>query len=476
MARHSRRTFPLRELGIFGLDHLDAVVLAALADARPLLLIGPHGTAKSELLNRLAGLLGLEHRHYNASLLSFDDLLGYPVPDRDTGELQFLKTPASIWGAQSVFLDEISRCRPETANKLFSIVHERRLQGIELEDLVYRWAAMNPPPGDGTFEGDDELYLGSFPLDPALADRFAWILEVPPLDALSAATRRELIERGGEPVAPELDLWSLVERVRRQRERIPALERAWAVEWVDALVEPLREAELAMSGRRARFLLESVLGVHAASRVLGRTMSLQDSGLVALACGIPHRAWGKSVPEEQLGGIHRLACSIAGSPPDDPWRAIRAARDPGRKLALALEAPASAVSGEQLSQLVADTLAGLPVAQRWALSLLVARHPGAARLGAPVMEMVAEPVGVVVEFSTEKERTVMVHRSRAGLWSRVLEAVEELRKEGDPDEVILGNLLYTLFARDEAPFDPREVIGCFRRWRAALEGAGEKAA
>ena len=53
----------LRPLGFFGLDHLDAVVLATLADGRPLLLIGAHGTAKSELLNTLAREPGLRHRH-----------------------------------------------------------------------------------------------------------------------------------------------------------------------------------------------------------------------------------------------------------------------------------------------------------------------------------------------------------------------------------------------------------------------------
>jgi hypothetical protein len=43
-----------------------------------------------------------------------------------------------------VFLDEISRCRPETQNKLFSVIHEKRA-GARLPKLRYRWAAMNPP-------------------------------------------------------------------------------------------------------------------------------------------------------------------------------------------------------------------------------------------------------------------------------------------------------------------------------------------
>ena len=99
----------MRRLNLFGLDFLDSIVLAALADERPLLLIGPHGTAKSELLNRLAATLGLEHRHYNASLISFDDLLGYPVPDARRGTVKYLRTPGDLWDAQCVFLDEISR-------------------------------------------------------------------------------------------------------------------------------------------------------------------------------------------------------------------------------------------------------------------------------------------------------------------------------------------------------------------------------
>jgi MoxR-like ATPase len=125
-AASSRATGLLSSLGLHGLSHLDAPVLAALASETPLLLIGPHGSAKSALIERLAVALRLEHRHYNASLISFDDLVGFPVPDGDG--LRYLRTPATLWGAQSVFLDEISRCRPEVQNKLFSIVHEKRVQ------------------------------------------------------------------------------------------------------------------------------------------------------------------------------------------------------------------------------------------------------------------------------------------------------------------------------------------------------------
>ena len=190
----------MRALNLVGLDFLDPLVLAALADERPLLLIGPHGSAKSELLNRLAAVLGLAHRHYNASLISFDDLLGYPVPDAGAAAVRYLRTPGDLWDAESIFLDEISRCRPETQNKLFSVIHERRVQGLALPKLRYRWAAMNPPASDD--DGADEGYEGSTPLDLALADRFAYVVELPGLIDMSPEDRVQLVGRGGETDRP----------------------------------------------------------------------------------------------------------------------------------------------------------------------------------------------------------------------------------------------------------------------------------
>ena len=87
----------LEELGVIGMRDVEPVVLAALIPRDPLLLVGPHGAGKSYLFNRLALALGLEHRHYNASLLNFDDLVGYPLPN-GTGSLQYVQPPSSTPG------------------------------------------------------------------------------------------------------------------------------------------------------------------------------------------------------------------------------------------------------------------------------------------------------------------------------------------------------------------------------------------
>src|SRR5207302_3208266 len=107
------------ELGVVGWAALDPVLLAALALEAPVLLVGPHGTAKSMVVERVAAALGLPFRHYNASLLNYDDLVGIPLPDEDGTGLRFVSTGGAIWGAGFAFFDEISRCRPALANKLF---------------------------------------------------------------------------------------------------------------------------------------------------------------------------------------------------------------------------------------------------------------------------------------------------------------------------------------------------------------------
>ncbi len=466
--RAVRRTRLLRGLNLFGLDHLDPVILAALADERPLLLLGAHGTAKSELLNRLAAALGLAHRHYNASLISFDDLLGYPVPNAARDGLDYLRTPGDLWEAESVFLDEISRCRPETQNKLFSIIHERRVQGLPLERLRYRWAAMNPPPaGEDDEPEPDHLYLGSLPLDPALADRFAYVVPVPALEDLGVRDRRRLLERGSSPPEGDGGLPGLVARARAALGRVPAADRAWVVAWVDGLVAPLREAGLAISGRRAVGLCGTALAVHTACAALGQPERLDDAAFLALRCGLSQRALGRAVAQATLAACHRLALQAAGEPADSPWHAIRAEADPVRRVALALAAPAEAVGRIEMSQLVADACAAQPVAERYALAaVLLPVFARTDRLTSAACELLAEPVQRVLTFTASGEHNVAVHRSRAGEWDRVLATVSRLQREGEPLAVELGNLLYTVFAGESERFDPERVVARFRAWQA----------
>jgi hypothetical protein len=53
----------------------------------------------------------VEHRHYSASFIAFEDLVGFPYPDAKRRGVKFLDTPTTVWGAHSVLIDEISRCK-----------------------------------------------------------------------------------------------------------------------------------------------------------------------------------------------------------------------------------------------------------------------------------------------------------------------------------------------------------------------------
>jgi MoxR-like ATPase len=467
----SHATALLASLGLHGLTHLDAPVLAALASETPMLLIGPHGSAKSALLERLATALHLEHRHYNASLISFDDLVGFPVPDGDG--LRYLRTPATLWGAQSVFLDEISRCRPEVQNKLFSIVHEKRVQGMALDSLRFRWAAMNPPAVAGSPESTDELdlYAGSMPLDPALADRFGFVLHLPALDDLSPEARRLVIRSGLGAVAsaPDvLDVPALVAGCRHRAATATSLHGDWITAYTAALVVPLRQAGLAISGRRAAMLAANIASIHGASGTLGNEGAISDSALVALRHSLPQRAQGKSVDAGVVTSIHREAVDAASQSLGDATLArILDEVHPVRRVGLALAALAqdrARVPRHTMSLLVADALASQDKQARWVLSQeLLPALVDLDCVDAATLEVLAEPFTAQVSYELRPNLRHEIPRSRVAPFNALVTAIGSL-DAGNAEQVALGNLGAALYAHDEGAAEPAALT----RQQAAL--------
>lgn len=456
----------LAALNLHGLDHLDPVILAALSDARPMLLIGPHGTAKSELLNRLAASLALSHRHYNASLISFDDLLGYPVPNGARDGIRWLRTQGDLWDAESVFLDEISRCRPETQNKLFSIIHEKRIQGLPLEHLRYRWAAMNPPVTAAT-EDTDDLYEGSSPLDVALADRFPWVIPIPSLSDFSPEARRALIAARGHDPGPLDELATQILEVRACRDASGQSLADWVTRHVDALVDALRDASLAISARRAVMIAESIHGLDAALQVLGLDGGTSHAAYLALKYGLPHRAQGRTIDEPRLLAIHRAALADAGDAPDSPWRRLRAIADPIERVAAALACFPESLDRSEVSRLVSDVYAGLSVPRRYLLSrhlLPIVTRQGC--LDVPAFELISKPARKVRKLVEGGERSVMMERSKVASWDRMIAAISAARRTGGRDVDELGNYLLTLSVVEKESFDPAQLIEVDRAWDA----------
>ncbi len=349
-------------LNVHGWHHLDAILLASLATEFPLLLIGPHGTAKTILVERIANALNRSFRHYNASLLNYDDLVGIPMPEDGQEFLRFITTPGAIWDAEFVFFDEISRCRPDLQNKLFPIIHEKRVVGMPLQHLRYRWAAMNPPSPDNPDLDPNagEFYLGSEPLDPALTDRFPFVVPVPSWRDLSREDRRQLLALDVDPNRNHImdifqrPLESLVEECRALLPEVAERYGEWLGDYVIGVVDALGKASLPQSPRRARMLIEGIVAIHAARHVLvGEEPELADSAELALLYGLPQNATDVPPTPASIVAIHRQAWEIASMFDDDVWRQILEEQDPIKRLLLAEELQ---VSDDDLSRLVTQVL------------------------------------------------------------------------------------------------------------------------
>ena len=299
----------LATLGAYGFLAQEPVILAALTSGDPILLIGRSGTGKTFLLNSISEALGLEHRHYNASLISFDDLVGFPYPDEAKATVRFLETPATVWGAESVLIDEINRCKPEHQNRLFSLVHERKVQGLALTKLRYRWAAMNPCSTD---QSNGEDYLGAEPLDPALADRFAVILEVGDWDDLSDSDRQRVANPAGESVSSNDGGRLKAALTRWQADFAAQLDHCPAplVHYVCAVTTALRDGGIRLSPRRARLITRTLLAATLVERITADTLSGPASERLfraVLNASLPQRAWGATPDADKVAAAHRLA-------------------------------------------------------------------------------------------------------------------------------------------------------------------------
>jgi MoxR-like ATPase len=449
----------LADLGIIGFRTIEPVLLAALILEEPLLLIGAHGTGKSYALLRIAAALGLESRHYNASLLNFDDLVGFPVPNPNGG-LDYAKTPGSIWGAQVVFFDEISRCRPDMQNKLFPIVHERRVQGVAIEGLVHRWSAMNPPCGE-----EDETtshYRGSEQLDIALADRFAFIIEIPEWNTFTAAEQEQVI--GSKWLTPEAAVCSNLRRIlwsgRGLIQQLLNSEFSGRLStYVRILSSLLQQSGLPLSPRRLNMLKRNIIGVHASRVLIEKDPAFAESALLALTHSFPQRALGRKVELIKLVASHRQAWTGAVSEEPGPLLHILTEPDPLQRAIYAVSA--QSLSKSEFSTVIADALAQLPPGARHALSAELFQSEAAGRLIAAVADQCAELYATVITPQAVSE-SIASGSPRHEVWKYLISCLGALRADKRTADMA-ANLLAGLFAAN-ALASPEDVDKVLASW------------
>lgn len=334
-------------LGILGWNELDPLLLAALHLEAPVLLVGEHGTGKTLLVERLAAALNGPWRHYNASLLNYDDLVGIPVP-ADDGDLRFVGTKGAVWDAEFVFFDEINRCRPDLQNKLFPLVHERRLAGVALPQLRYRWAAMNPA-GDAENTG----YYGTEELDAALVDRFWFVIRTPDWGNLTRDERQRLV-RGHAPDRLETAIADLLVRTAAETALITDAHGDNLGAYVVSLLDLLRK-DVPLSPRRGRILYQTILATSGAVKALERDLALETVTELVLLNGLPQWALSTRVDAAKIIAAHTQVWDATMKKLDRKLRRLFEEHDPLRRYMLGIELD---VDQDTLGKLAIAAVAG----------------------------------------------------------------------------------------------------------------------
>ncbi|MSR47775.1 MAG: MoxR family ATPase [Planctomycetes bacterium] len=491
-----------RPLGIEGWSKIEPILLASLISREPLLLVGLHGTAKSFLLERMAEELCLEFRSYNASLLSFDDLVGIPMPDESGNALRYITTPTAIWDAEAVFIDEINRTRPDLQNKLFPLIHDRRVQGVKLEKLVHRWAAMNPPPQEESGAAGEE-YLGAEPLDPALADRFVFLIAVPDWGELVASEREQLLLRQFATHQPLVS--NLVELVDRGERLYAALRAGFPPRLAQYFIafEGLAASvgERRLSPRRLSMLMRAALAIHAArgaiveehNRIeedsldgaswhathhavldLRPDPDWESSCFLAVQHGLPVIARRGRVDHAALLAAHRQAWTVAALAADDPRRELLGIAEPVERMMRALKLGAR-LPAQELAQFLLDGVASIThEARRTAVALAVYL----------ALERLPETPATLIETLARDVRRVLVPGERrfqvAATAIGPVKEVGELTASLDrattaatkTRDAYSKNLLESLLPEGYGAVAPREVLDLFHScWTRLSLGA-----
>jgi hypothetical protein len=153
---------------------VEAILEVAYRARRALLLEGPTGIGKSELVAQVARKLGIAHIVLDLSLLEPPDLVGLPSIDQGrTGYAVPRFLPRE--GAGILMLEELNRAERYIQQPALQLLTARTLHEYVLPEGWVCFAAINPETGDYQVTPLDAALRARFLQVPVRADRAAWL-------------------------------------------------------------------------------------------------------------------------------------------------------------------------------------------------------------------------------------------------------------------------------------------------------------
>lgn len=203
----------LEKLQIYGYNKVqEEAILANMLVGEACLLLGPPGTAKTELVAAIGAALREDSKRlhptdptkwftyqiYDASKMNFEDLVGLPdikALQADVPEVKYIPSPSSIWNKHLIAFDELNRCQEDRQSNLFEIIRSRKLYG-NVTNNKFIFSTINPFGDTGTVQMSD-----------ALVDRHLFYLRISNFSSMTPEQRRKVIARVGSTEARGINYW-----------------------------------------------------------------------------------------------------------------------------------------------------------------------------------------------------------------------------------------------------------------------------